>query len=188
MKTQHFAVIALAIQAMSVYSERVGRTRIQKFLFLAEHWLQGMPRHTFEMYRYGPYSFDLDGEMQALRSVGVIQGVANPDGYGMSYSVEEAQVNLARNKGGIPPSTQKRFDDLGRWIGQKRVRQLEAIGTAEFITRERTSPSDEEVILRVLTIKPHLERNEVQEAVKELNEMRAKLQGGAPPQPSEAAR
>lgn len=176
MKIQHFAVIALAINALSNYTERVGRTHIQKFLFLAENWFLDMSHHTFEMYRYGPYSFDLDGEVQALRSVGVIDMEPSASGYGARYSIDSGQVTTAVNKGGIPQGDQRKIKELAKWIAPKRVRELEAIGTAEFIARSRPNTHDDEVIKRVIEIKPHLERREVQGAVRELNEMRAKLQ------------
>lgn len=175
MKSQNFAAIALAVDAMSNHSSSVGRTHIHKFLFLAESWFRGMPSHEFTLYRYGPYSFDLDAELQALRSVGAIRADADPNGYGARYSVDGDQIELARTRGQLPEETTLGFERIAEWLATKPVRALEAVATAEFVRQARPTADDEVIVERVIELKPHLGSGEVQEALDEIQNARADL-------------
>lgn len=175
MDPRNFAAIVLAVDAMGQHGSRIGRTHTQKFLFLAEKWLPGLPAHNFRMHIYGPFSNDLNHETAALSMGGVIHAEPGPDGFGERYSIDGGHVRKARERGGIPEETIEAFDVLARWLAPKRVRELEAISTIEFITRLRPKADDETIIERMDAIKPHLRRAEVESALSELREYRQRI-------------
>ena len=134
-----------------------------------------LPDHDFRMHIYGPFSSDLNHETAALSLGGVIHAEPDPDGFGERYSIGGEHVGNARERGGIRKETIEAFDVLARWLAPKRVRELEAISTIEFITRLRPEADDEKIIERMDAIKPHLRRGEVESALSELREYRERV-------------
>jgi len=50
---------------------RLGKTQVQKLVYFAQQ--SGMPlQYKYEIYHYGPYSFELSHELGSLDSLGVI--------------------------------------------------------------------------------------------------------------------
>ncbi|MCY4615441.1 MAG: hypothetical protein OXC71_03495 [Chloroflexi bacterium] len=131
------------------------------------------------MHLYGPFSPDLKQETLSLSLGGIIRTERDPGGYGERYSVPAEYVRQARESGRIDGIALRGFEQLAHWLAPKRVRELEAISTAEYIAQHRPGASDDEIVERVESLKPHLRREEVIQALRELRRYRTLIKGAA---------
>jgi uncharacterized protein YwgA len=120
--------IVYALSALEGTGNRIGRTHIQTFLYLAENWSLVPRAHKFELYRYGPYSFDLDSELQALRSVRVLNVTPDPEGYGASYALSDGYES-AKGEVQLDQQAESKLRELADWLGPLGVKELEAATT-----------------------------------------------------------
>lgn len=164
-------LVALVVRELRKASDRVGRTHIHKTIYLAQTWLQFPEQHQFSLYLHGPYSRDLDGEIQALEAVGIVSAQRDPSGYGARYDADETYAEYAKSQTGLDEGRLAGLAIVAQELAPMPVRQLEALATAEFVRRSDPAPVDEEVVSAVLELKPHLRRDEVQSALRQVVEL-----------------
>src|SRR5580698_6874040 len=76
------AIVALVQSAPA----RLGKTQLQKLVYFAQDC--GVPLgYKYELYHYGPYSFDLSHDLGSLDSLGVLDVQSNSSGFGFDISV-----------------------------------------------------------------------------------------------------
>src|SRR5437588_9583011 len=79
------AIVSL-VQGIQKKSDQLGKTQLQKLVYFLQE--TGVPLgYKFEIYHYGPYSFELADEVGSLDSLGVLSLVADPSGYGFHIYV-----------------------------------------------------------------------------------------------------
>lgn len=169
-----FDVILLALKSMESADRRITRTHVQKFVFLAQRWLRLEPSHQYSFYLHGPYSRELDGEIAALQSVGLLE--VNPDkaGYGAAYSVSPQYLPLiARLDDGS--SAVQGLHQLGSSLGKMTARELEGLSTVEWVITERGSQDPDTVVAAVRALKPHLNDHEVRKAIEDRERLKADM-------------
>src|ERR1700688_2767231 len=65
---------------------RLGKTQVQKLVYFAQQ--SGVPLgYKYEIYHYGPYSFELSHDLGSLDSLGVLNVDSDPAGFGFDISV-----------------------------------------------------------------------------------------------------
>ena len=65
---------------------RLGKIQVQKLVYFCQH--AGVPtEYKYEIYHYGPYSFELAHDLGSLDSLGVVNIQSDPSGYGFDISV-----------------------------------------------------------------------------------------------------
>lgn len=172
MSSSGFSYIVAAIDALGRFTDRVGRTHVQKLVFLAESWQVVPPLHSFTLYLHGPYSRELDGEILALRAAGIVSAKADPEGFGARYAVDRRYASEAQSLLSRPSLDGVRA--LAEALAPLKVKQLEALATSEFV-RKRSQLPDDGVRDRVRQLKPHLQGEEIERGIALAHELRARL-------------
>ncbi len=80
-----FRVAAMVALVGNAQTRRLGKTQLQKLVYFLQK--SGVPLgYEYEIYHYGPYSFELSDDMDSLDSLGVLNVESDPNGYGFDIS------------------------------------------------------------------------------------------------------
>ena len=101
------AIVALVRNAQT----RLGKTQVQKLIYFAQD--SGVPlNYEYEIYHYGPYSFELSHDLGSLDSLGILNVASEPSGYGFDIS-----VGRFSEKFNLEPRFQKRVEKVLEQFG-----------------------------------------------------------------------
>jgi len=164
------------IRANNVWA---GPVHLQKSMFFLQE-MRGVPLDfEFVLYRYGPYSFELQDEIEYIRGSGILKWFFHDSpGYATGLETTEASRNI-RDK--LPKLMEKYEDDLAfvsENIGPMRSMQLERVSTS-FYYLVKGLEGDEEIAREVCKVKPHIDYPDAVEAVQQVRQF-AKQSGWRP--------
>jgi uncharacterized protein YwgA len=165
----HYGLIVRIAQSLS--KAPLGKTKLQKLVFLMQE-LKDLPsEYRFHFYTYGPYSSSLTGDASYLDAIGglTICQYANINGYEISPG-KEAEAFIAK--------AQPFFDEHGATIdaiiaqfGYKSAQELELIATLVYVMhydRKYQAGDRGFLIAKVKELKPKFNQTEVKAALDEL--------------------
>jgi hypothetical protein len=89
------ALILAMIESLRAHGSRTGKTPIIKGLFLAKVAGLDVPFELF-LYKHGPYSTDIEDNLDQMKSYGALVVEAAFDGYGVRLSPGENAVTVHR--------------------------------------------------------------------------------------------
>lgn len=169
-EAQRLGVLALVIDLLNKAGSWTGRMHIQKFIYFAQNLL-GLPTgYDFVLYQRGPYTFELDDDIRALRSIGAVDIRPAPP-YGPSY----VSTHLGDSIMKLAPITQPMRDQLkllSEALGKpKQARDLELLATTFYVVQEGIWGSDEEIVERVVGLKPQFKKDEAAGGLREVREI-----------------
>jgi hypothetical protein len=145
--------IATIVGLVQNAPSKLGKTQVQKLVYFAQQC--GMPlRYEYQIYHYGPYSFDLSHDLSSLDSLGVLNVQGDPTGYGFDISVGKFAEKFR-----LEPRYQKKITKIVRDFGSNTPAQLEVKATIHFVfsvvkkstSRGKTKP---QVLQKVHALKP----------------------------------
>lgn len=87
MKNKQHAWVAAATKALADTGSWAGRTHLHKHLFITHALDLAAIPFDFELYHYGPYSFELDSVVAEMEAFGELDKRYRKPGYGPSYEV-----------------------------------------------------------------------------------------------------
>ncbi len=155
------------IRANNVWA---GPVHLQKSMFFLQE-MRGVPLDfEFVLYRYGPYSFELQDEIEYIRGSGFLKWFFHDSpGYATGLETTEASRNI-RDK--LPKLMDKYEDDLAfvsENIGPMRSMQLERVSTS-FYYMVKGLEGDEDIAREVCKVKPHIDYSDAAEAVQQVRQ------------------
>ena len=158
-----WAIVCRLIELLREQGSWGGETHLQKATYLLKFLAEVPLNYRFVLYKHGPFSFDLRDEIDFLRGARAI--CKEPQGqYGPKLSVLKA----------LTTDASKGFEDrllfVAQTVGQKTVKELEALSTALMVTLE--NGDRESRVQRLLSLKPHLDSERAEEAVSEIDSLR----------------
>jgi uncharacterized protein YwgA len=148
---------------------RLGKTQVQKLVYFAQHC--GVPlQYQYEIYHYGPYSFELSHELSSLDSLGVLNIQSDPSRYGFDISVGKFAERFK-----LEPKYQKKIDKVVSAFGSNTPAQLEVKATIHFvlsIVKKKTSPSKTrpDVVQKVHALKPRFTQDFIRRCYSDLEQ------------------
>jgi uncharacterized protein YwgA len=143
------AIVALVRNSQT----RLGKTQVQKLVYFAQDC--GVPlNYRYEIYHYGPYSFELSNDLGSLDSLGVLNVASEPSGFGFDIS-----VGRFAEKFNLEPKYQRKVQKVIDQFGLNSTAQLEVKATIHFVHSviKKKVPQNKvksEVVQRVLELKP----------------------------------
>ena len=173
-RTQRHAVLLDLIRQLREHGSWCGETHIQKSAYFLQELL-GVPLD-FNMifYKHGPFSFDLNDEVTALRG-DLLLDVQCREPYGPSlWPNENAQRMLGRfpkTLGTHGPAV--RF--VAERLGPKKVVDLERLATALYVLLQMPEAKRDEQAREIHRLKPHVTHQEALVALQSIERMRAEL-------------
>ncbi|HEU4760555.1 MAG TPA: hypothetical protein VFT91_11330 [Dehalococcoidia bacterium] len=169
-------LLAAIVDMLNKAGSWTGRTHIQKFIYFAQELL-GLPTgYEFVLYQRGPYCFELDADIRTLRSIGAVDISPAPP-YGPSYVPTELGKSILRLSP-VGEEMTHSLTALSKSLGRpKQARDLELLATTLFAMNEGNE-LDEDIIQRVLSLKPQFQRSEVEDGLSEVRGLRVQFRSG----------
>ena len=164
-------VLDLAKELMSKGSW-CGETHLQKALYFLIKLLDVPLDFEFTLYKHGPFSFDFRDELAALLADNLIElEIQYP--YGPRIKPSEFGEKLMGKFPRTLGKYQSEISWLAEQLGNSGVVDLEQLGTALYVSRdsELEGKDSEEIIDRIIELKPHITKEEAQRALEKVREL-----------------
>jgi hypothetical protein len=126
--------------------------------------------YKFEIYHYGPYSFELADDMSSLDSLGILCVAADPGGYGFDINVGTHGSKYRIEK------LEKRYipmiDAVISKFGADTPAKLEVKSTVHFVNKvlkkQMRTPPEKTVVSKVKELKPRFTEKFISDCYQEL--------------------
>jgi hypothetical protein len=175
-ESQKDVVLLSFIERLKEHDSWCGETHIQKATYFFQE-LMGVPLgFEFILYKHGPYSFDLKGELTAQMADSLLAVKPRPP-YGPSILPGENCPALLERF----PKTRRKYEAQAQFVAtrlaSRDVVELERIATALFVTRkELPGGSVDERAARIHELKPHVPLDLAHDAVVEVDRLIAEAE------------
>ncbi|MBO8129862.1 MAG: hypothetical protein H0Z39_11840 [Peptococcaceae bacterium] len=162
--------IAYAVHLGEQEGISTGHTLLQKLIYFLQRAKGVDLGYRYKMYHYGPYCGDVWADLNYLEDVKAVAIEANASGFGYRiYPDEDIHAVLHF----VDEETKGKVSELLQFLGNRSVRELECLATTHYVYQElRTEqePDLQMIVERVRALKPHLTKEEVQNAIESLKE------------------
>lgn len=169
---EKFAIIAYIAKA-NMGKGTLGKKALQKLMHLSSE-LRNVPvGYRFRLYTYGPFSRELAGDIDLLDSMGLISVQFDPSRNGYEIKPEDKAQELLSKSEVFLKSVKESLDFIIEKFGGRLAKDLELSSMIAFILRNKLADvnDDQAVINKFLEIKPHYQRSEVVEGLKEIRQL-----------------
>ena len=167
---EQWALVARLIEEMRKNHGWAGETHIQKAMYFLYSIFRVPTSYQFELYKHGPYSFDLHDDLGRMRANRILD-IEPHRPYGPSFglgSLGEGSIKRGLNAIG---SYDGPIAFVAHSLGTKDVRTLERYATALYVKDERPSSCPEALARRIIELKPHIQQHDALEAVNSVQEI-----------------
>ncbi len=154
MEFKKHAFILEVINGLKTGGSWTGKTHVQKTMFLVSEATPIQVPFEFVLYKHGPYSFDIENELEQMKSYNAI--VVQPvSGYGVELKPSE-NAALIDQLSLLSPTEKEDVAKICRFVGNKGVIELERLATAVWIRNHEHVKDHHEVARRINALKPHI--------------------------------
>jgi uncharacterized protein YwgA len=170
-RMQRAALLLTLLDQLKGKGSWCGETHLQKATFFLQE-LGGVPLgFDFVLYKHGPYSFDLNDEITALRA-DMLLTVEPREPYGPSlYTSDGGRSLRARYQQTLGRyATAIKF--VADHLGSSNVSELEKLGTALYVVKQIPSADQDTRSKKLREFKPHVRSEEAIKAVQDVDKMR----------------
>ena len=166
------ALVVFLAKRLRAKGSWCGETHLQKALYILQDVSRSNFGYKFIIYKHGPYSFDLNNELAAMRSANVLEFQFPREGYGpciapTPFGEKVMDVNCENIRSFIPA-----VEFLADWFAGSDVRHLEKVATAYFVTAKNPRVSTVERARKLHSLKPHVDMVAAEEALRIVDEKR----------------
>jgi len=143
-----------------------GETHIQKTGYFLQHLLRVPLGCRFILYKHAPFSFDLRQALAGMEALDLIAWEPKPVPYGPSF----IPGPLSRFIGvltKVPEIYRTQIQYIAQRLGEKRVVELERLGTAFYVTLEGDAPQENRAG-EMVRLKPHIDLQDALAAIEEV--------------------
>ena len=154
---------AAIVELVKETRQRLGKVQVQKLIYFAQQ--SGVPlEYKYEMYHYGPYSFELARQLDSLDSLGVLTVQSDPSGFGFDISAGKFADKFV-----LSPKFKKKITDIISQFGLSSPAQLEVKATVHFVhSVMKNKGTKADVINKVRALKPRFTDKFVKDCYGEL--------------------
>jgi hypothetical protein len=172
MEFKRHALILSVIKKLRARGSWTGKTHLQKALALLADTTDITVPFTFVLYKHGPYSFDVEAELEQMRSYAAVDIQPNSDGYGVTIHPGE-MASFVREQAAIEFAEDLALEWVCDLVGTRTVSDLERIATAAWIRRREGIADTRKVAERLHQLKPHVSVADAEAACSELSAVMA---------------
>lgn len=166
MSTEYFkqaAILGAFVEKVRVSGHACGETLLQKAAFVMKE-LFGVPlSDEFRIHYYGPFSFQLRNRLSLLEAEDFLR--VSPRELGVTYDVGERFSQLREQFPQTLAKFERAIDFAASQLGSLRVKELEPLTTALFVTRQQPHAAPSARAATLVKIKPHVNSAEARDAI-----------------------
>ena len=167
MEFEKHALILAVIEKLRQHGSWTGKTHVQKALSLLADTSDVDVPFAFVLYRHGPYSFDVESELEQMRSYSAIDVLPNPAGYGVTIRPGR-MAPFVKNEASLASEDETAIDRVCAFVDGKTVTELERVATAAWIRGRKEVADPRKVAEQLHELKPHISVAEASVADREL--------------------
>lgn len=150
--------LAILLEIIRESNTSVGKTLLQKVIFVLQEWLDVKLEYDYRLHYYGPYSAALSDDIDSLDELGLAQVRPSCSGYGYDIELTDAGRQFMEAHP-LDPFELGKVDTALAVYSSKSVRQLELTATILYFAKQNTDV--DEIARLVAVVKPHFSRDEV---------------------------
>ena len=163
------ALVTKLIERLREQGSWCGETHVQKSTLFLQDLMKVPLGFDFILYMHGPFSFDLRGELTALRADELIR--LEPHG---PYGPRITPTDRSEYIQGISSNTLAKYDGriefVAKRLGAKGVTELEKLATAFYVTqRAGAGASVDKRSSQLTELKPHVTPESAKAAVEDVD-------------------
>ncbi len=160
--------VLAAARELNQHGSWTGRIHIHKLLFVTKVLGLAEPPFAFVLHDYGPYSFELDEEIINLEMAGRLDHSYPTPGYGPRYEPTPQGRAVASNLS-APAATA--VGEVAAQLGDGSSQKLELLATCLWVQRSEGITREQQILLRVKTLKPQYAEPEVKRGLEDAQEL-----------------
>jgi hypothetical protein len=167
MDNRKHAVILAMIESLASHGCRTGKVHVIKGLGLGS--LAGFLDIPFEffLYKHGPYSTDIEQNLEEMVSYDGIRIEPAFDGWGVILKPSE-NAAFIKKQAALPPAQMEGIQRGSRFLKGKNATQLERLATAMWIRKRLGIEESDDVAAKLHELKPHVTVQDAREADREI--------------------
>ncbi len=167
------AVLSRLVEKMRQQGSWSGETHIQKAVYFLQELLKVPMDFEFVIYRHGPFSFDLRGELTELRGDNILRLEPQPAPYGPKIGTGEQAQYIQGLFGKTLGRFEPHIEFVSSCLGTKDVNELERLSTAHWVLKHRPSDLEEEQVAELTRLKRHIPSSDALDALQQVKSMTA---------------
>jgi hypothetical protein len=177
-RRQREAIVAALDVGLAEQNSWCSETHLQKSVYFLQELLGVPTDFEYILYKFGPFSRGLRGELGTMRSDGFLELVPQPAPYGPTLAVTPT---AERQLLGRWPKTLKHYskeiDFVAERFGGLGVGSLERLATALWVWRETPNADEATLAAHIHEVKPHVSIDSATDAVRQVKEMEQEAEG-----------
>ena len=168
-------IIANIVKKINGPNSILGKKKLQKLIYFLQETKNVPLNYKYEIYHYGPYCFELSGNIDSLEIRGVINIVPEQDGFGYNITPGKHMDSFIGRTSEISKSFDNGTTDLANRFGKFDGLDIELLATLHFADKvmKKRNPAiaDEIIINKVKDLKPKYGKEYITNKFEELKEI-----------------
>lgn len=168
-----YSLLVALSEKMSSRGNKLGKTSLQKLIYLLKTIYNVPIDYSFKFYIYGPYSSEVAGDLDYLDSVEVLEtSFEDYPGKYRGYNItprDKAEKILTKGQDYIT-NYEELIDEVVELYGGRTARELELIGTIVYLIKDEKIVNGE-LATRVQSLKPYFDLDKIEEVISEVKKI-----------------
>lgn len=152
-RLERVSLILHVIERLNKKSYRSGETSVQKLLYFIQEMLDIDFNYQYELYNYGPFSFNLNEDIDFMENAHVIYKEPDPSGFGFML-IPNKEIEFVQNVLKSKSRYEGKIDQLLDEFSIMPAKNLALLATFIFVLENEKPKTEEEAIEIVKKIKP----------------------------------
>lgn len=145
----------------------LGKTKLQKLVYLLRELKGVQTGYDFRFYNYGPYSDSLSGDLGYLQSLNAIEVAYNPCINMYDITVGENAPVLEEKASAFLAGNRAAIDEIIERFGNLQAKELELISTIVFVAKSGMNDR-QKLVAKVAELKPKFTARDIDRALDDL--------------------
>ncbi len=167
---QRSAIVATLVKECRARNSFCGETMVQKSVFFLQELLKVPLGFDFQLYIYGPFSFELQRHVASMMADDMI--AIRPSEYGSRFEPGDQVAYLEKHSANTITAHRDAVHSVVQHLAGRGVKQLERLATALYFTVTTDDASVEGRAAKIREVKPHITGDEARKAVDEVDRWR----------------
>ena len=165
---ERYALIAEIIRRYDAQRITIGKTALQKMIFLLQRVFGVDCDYTYTLYTYGPYCAEVAGDLDIVEGFRGAEVTHDASFGGYEIRPGPAASDLIQRGSDFVTHVSGALDKLIGDYGRATAKELELRSTIVYLSRPEVG--EQELVDRVHNVKPHFSKTQIEAARRELEE------------------
>lgn len=170
---QRSAIVATLVKECRARDAFCGETMVQKSVFFLQELLNVPLAFDFQLYIYGPFSFELQRHVSSMMADDMI--AVRPQQFGSTFEAGEQIAYLEKHSADVIAAHRDSIAFVVNHLANRGVKQLERVATALYFSVNTADAWVDERAAKICEVKPHITPDDARKALEEVDRWRREL-------------